>query len=65
MPDFVDGTIAGIDGRLAELKAEESKLMAARAALLGQSRGAPGGSAPRARTDADWSSTGTPAWSAQ
>ena len=47
MPDFVDGTIAGIDARLAELKAEEGKLMAARAALLGQSRVTPAGSAPR------------------
>lgn len=47
MPDFVDGTIAEIDKRLVELKTEESKLNAARAALLGRSDGAARVSAPR------------------
>lgn len=47
MADFVDGTIADIDRRLAELKAEESKLTAARAALLGESGRAPRASSPR------------------
>ena len=48
MPDFVDGTIAEIDRRLAELGQEESKLKAARAALLGQSDGRTRAAAPRA-----------------
>lgn len=48
MPDFVDGTIADIDRRIAELKSEESKLTAARAALLGQSDRAPRASSARA-----------------
>jgi len=39
MADFVDGTIADIDRRLAELGEEESKLKAARAALLGHKSG--------------------------
>jgi predicted HTH transcriptional regulator len=51
MPDFVDGTIADIDRRLVELKAEEGKLIAARAALRGESSRTPRAPrAPRAAT---------------
>jgi hypothetical protein len=50
MPDFVDGTIADIDRRLAELKTEESKLIAARAALRGESGRAPRASQTRSTT---------------
>jgi hypothetical protein len=50
MPDFVEGTIADIDRRLVELKTEESKLNAARAALLGENSTAPRASTPRSAT---------------
>jgi hypothetical protein len=50
MPDFVDATVADIDRRLVELKTEESKLHAARVALLGENSGAPRASKPRAAT---------------
>jgi CRP-like cAMP-binding protein len=48
MPNFVDGAVADIDRRLAELGEEESKLQAARAALLGENSRAARVSAPRA-----------------
>jgi hypothetical protein len=50
MPDFVDATVADIDRRLVELKTEESKLHAARVALLGENSRAPRASKPRAAT---------------
>lgn len=58
MADFVDSTVKDIDGRLAELKQEVTKLEAARAALVGGRRGpgrppgtsTPAASAPAART---------------
>ena len=46
MPDFVDSTVKGIDDRLRELKAEMSKLEAARAVLVADRRGP--GRPPRA-----------------
>jgi hypothetical protein len=46
MPGFVDTAVRSIDNRLRELKDEVSKLEAARAALVGNRRGA--GRAPRA-----------------
>src|SRR5712672_683881 len=39
LADFVDSTVKGIDGRLAALKQEVSKLEAARSALVGGRRG--------------------------
>lgn len=39
MPGFVDSTVKEIDGRLAELEGEVKKLQAARAALVGTTRG--------------------------
>jgi hypothetical protein len=39
LPGFVDSTVKEIDGRLAELDSEVKKLQAARAALVGSSRG--------------------------
>jgi len=39
LADFVDSTVKDIDGRLAELKVEVTKLEAARAALVGGRRG--------------------------
>lgn len=39
MPGFVDSTVKDIDARLAELEGEVKKLQAARAALVGSSRG--------------------------
>jgi hypothetical protein len=39
LADFVDSTVKDIDGRLAELAKEVSKLQAARAALVGERRG--------------------------
>ncbi len=39
MPGFVDSTVKEIDARLAELEGEVKKLQAARAALVGPSRG--------------------------
>jgi hypothetical protein len=58
LADFVDSTVKDIDGRLAELKQEVTKLEAARAALVGGRRGpgrppgtsTPAASAPAART---------------
>jgi hypothetical protein len=49
---FVDTTVKDIDGRLAELKQEVTKLEAARAALVGARRGPgrPPGSTRRRRT---------------
>jgi hypothetical protein len=39
LADFVDSTVKEIDGRLAELQQEVTKLQAARAALVGVRRG--------------------------
>jgi hypothetical protein len=39
LPGFVDSTVKDIDGRLAELESEVKKLQAARAALVGTTRG--------------------------
>ena len=39
MPGFVDSTVKDIDARLAELEGEVKKLQAARAALVGPTRG--------------------------
>jgi hypothetical protein len=39
LPGFVDSTVKEIDARLAELEGEVKKLQAARAALVGTSRG--------------------------
>ena len=39
MPEFVDGAVRDIDGRLRELRDEVSRLEAARSALTGGSRG--------------------------
>ncbi|MBV9465326.1 MAG: hypothetical protein JO206_06955 [Solirubrobacterales bacterium] len=39
MPDFVDSTVKDIDSRLRELRAELTKLEAARSALVGGRRG--------------------------
>jgi hypothetical protein len=39
LPGFVDSTVKEIDGRLAELDGEVKKLQAARAALVGTTRG--------------------------
>ena len=52
MPGFVDSTVKDIDARLRELKAEVSKLEAARTALVGQRRGPgrPRGSSTATRT---------------
>jgi hypothetical protein len=49
LPGFVDSTVKDIDARLAELEGEVKKLQAARAALVGSSRG-PG--RPRGSTTA-------------
>jgi hypothetical protein len=49
LPGFVDNTVKDIEGRLAELEGEVKKLQAARAALVGSSRG-PG--RPRGSTTA-------------
>ena len=52
LPGFVDSTVKDIDARLRELKAEVSKLEAARTALVGQRRGPgrPRGSSTATRT---------------
>jgi hypothetical protein len=57
LPGFVDSTVKEIDGRLAELEGEVKKLQAARAALVGPSRG-PG--RPRATPAAAATATPTP-----
>ncbi len=44
MPGFVDSTVKEIDDRLRELRAEVSKLEAARSALVGRGPGRPRGS---------------------
>jgi hypothetical protein len=49
LPGFVDSTVKDIEARLAELEGEVKKLQAARAALVGSSRG-PG--RPRGSTTA-------------
>ena len=43
MAEFVDSTVREIDDRLSELKAEVSKLEAARSALIGRGPGRPRG----------------------
>lgn len=55
MADFVDSTVKDIDKRLSELKAEASKLEAARAALIG----ARGASRAAARSNAGGGATRT------
>ena len=47
MAGFVDSTVKDIDARLSELRAEVTKLEAARAALVGGTRGGARSSEPR------------------
>jgi hypothetical protein len=62
LPGFVDSTVKDIDGRLAELESEVKKLQAARAALVGSSRGPgrPRGSGATATASAAPAAAATP-----